>query len=79
MKKPIVQLILLLTVALLFQEASAMNQWLKNYLTGMDQLMMLAWRNIYFYTWLIFPKWLICGYFWDLGTKLYPNAIIIEG
>ena len=72
-------LILICVCALLVSESMAMNTWLKNYLTGMDQLMMLAWRNIYFYTWLIIPKWIICAYFWDTGKRFYDKANIIDG
>ena len=79
MKRPTTLIIFVMMMALLVPEAAAMNTWLKNYLTGMDQLMMLAWRNIYYYTWLIIPKWMICAYFWDLGKDFYDKASLVDG
>ena len=56
-------------IALLIPDAQAMNKWLYNYLTGMDQLMMIPWKYIFYYTWLILPRWVMCSWFNDLGLK----------
>ena len=77
--RPTTLIIFVMMMALLAPEATAMNTWLKNYLTGMDQLMMLVWRNIYFYTWLIAPKQLICSMFWDFGADFYDKAALVAG
>ena len=62
-------LMVVLICALLTSDANAMNQWLYNYLTGMDQLMMIPWKYIFYYTWLILPRWILCTWFNDLGLK----------
>ena len=67
-------LILVLVFALFADDTSATNAWLENYLTGMDQLMMLPWRYIFFYTWLILPQWGLCTFFYSMGTDLIPNV-----
>ena len=60
----------LVILALMIQESYALNAWLTSYLEGMDQLVLLAWRNIYYYTWLVLPRWVLCAYFFDLGKML---------
>ena len=42
----------------------------------MDQLLLLAWRNIYYYTWLILAEWILCTWFYDLGNILIPTTIV---
>ena len=61
----------LVILALMVQESYALNAWLTSYLEGMDQLVLLAWRNIYYYTWLVLPRWVLCAYFFDLGKMLF--------
>lgn len=52
-------------------------EWFVKYLEGMDQLIVhLAWKNIYWYTWLILADWILCTYFYDQGTILLPTTIV---
>ena len=71
-------LILIITFALMVPEAYAMNGWLKNYLQGMDQLLMVFWKMIYYWTWLVIPKFILCNYFYDVGKDIYDKAKLLE-
>ena len=74
-----------LMVALVLMQASMVNaakltdtvygQWITDYLTSFDQLLLLPWRNIYWYTWLILCQWILCSYFPDIGTTLLGALI----
>ncbi len=75
----------LMALMLMFALASATEplastiygQWLISYLQGFDQLLVsFFWKNIYYYTWLILPQWILCYYFNDLGTMLLPTTIV---
>ena len=76
MKVSKVTLLLVLMCALLVPEAAAatppaLKAWLEGYLAAMDQLVILPWRYIYYYTWLIIPRFVLCGWFPDLGSLFY--------
>ena len=78
MKVSKVTLLLVIICALLSSEAAAatppaLKAWLEGYLAAMDQLVLLPWRYIYYYTWLILPRFVLCGYFPDLGSLFYPD------
>ena len=60
---------LVLIYALLIPDVVAVNEWLENYLEGMDQLLMIPWKYIFFYTWLILPRWVLCEWFNDIIIK----------
>ena len=35
---------------------------------------MVFWKLIYFWTWLVIPKFVLCDYFYDIGKDLYDKA-----
>ena len=61
----------LVLLALMVSESYALSWWVQSYLEGVDELILLAWRNIYYYTWLILPRWIMCAYFYDTGSRLF--------
>ena len=72
----------LLALVLIFSEVRAAIDetnpawlWFKNYLTGMDLLLIgHLWKYIYYYTWLILAKFVMCTWFADLGSMFVPGA-----
>ena len=72
----------LLAMVLIVSQAQAMTIdrtnpawiWFESYLTGMDLLLMLVWKQIYYYTWLILAQWIMCTWFSDLGSMFVPGS-----
>ena len=48
--------------------------WFMRYLEGMDQLLLLAWKNIYYYTWLVLAQWILCTWFCHYGAMFVPDV-----
>ena len=40
----------------------------------MDQLVMLDWKLIYYWTWLWVPRLVVCRWFYDLGDRFYKKS-----
>ena len=74
--------LLLVMVLMLAQTVSALTidtaspywQWFMLYLEGMDELLLLAWRNIYYYTWLVLAQWILCTWFCQYGAMFIPDV-----